>query len=207
MIKMVKIPRMLLDHEYYKNLSDRAKVLYGILSEKMQEAERYGWIDENGSPYVVFPKKKMQEELSCSRYRLDLVTKELVTTDLIELVYGIGASLERRIYVHNIKERCPWIRVEYGIRTEFTKEADEPVKGNETSNDEEKVSMKTDFHKETGEGSEPKELRDSGDCSGETDLADLLKVLMSLGKEEEDDPAQDPVSWAELLGILASALS
>ena len=50
MIKMVKIPRMLLDHAYYKNLSDRAKVLYGILWEKKQEAERYGWLDKEGSP-------------------------------------------------------------------------------------------------------------------------------------------------------------
>ena len=81
------------------------------------------------------------------------------------------------------------------------------MKGNETSNDEEKVSMKTDFHKETGEGSEREELRDSGDCSGETDPADILKALMSLSKEEEEDPGQEPVSWPELLGILAAALS
>ena len=50
MIKKVKIPKILMEHEYYKNLSDRAKVLYGILSEKMQEAERYGWVDEEGNP-------------------------------------------------------------------------------------------------------------------------------------------------------------
>ena len=119
MIKMVRIPRILLDHEYYKNLSDRAKVLYGILCEKKQEAVSRGWVDDRGILYVVLPKRKMQEELSCSRYRLDLVTRELVATDLIELDYGVGNCLERRIYVHGFTEECPWICVEYGLRQEL----------------------------------------------------------------------------------------
>ena len=124
MIKKVKIPKILMEHEYYKKLSDRAKVLYGILSEKMQEAERYGWVDEEGNPYVVFPKKQMQKELACSRYRLDIVTKELIVTDLIEFSYDIGSSLERRIYVHSLSDSCPWIRVEYGIRNEGKNKAE-----------------------------------------------------------------------------------
>ena len=182
MIKMVKIPRMLLDHEYYKNLSDRAKVLYGILWEKKQEAERYGWLDKEGSPYVIFPKKKMQEELACSRYRLDLVTNELVATDLIELAYGIGDSLERRIYVHNLSEECPWIKVMYGT----VMEKDDPA-DRETGKEEpdEEASMKEDACKEAGP---MKDLKGPGDPD----------------KEGGDEPDPGQVTLPELIGALVT---
>lgn len=184
MIKMVKIPRMLLDHEYYRNLSDRAKVLYGILWEKKQEAERYGWLDKEGSPYVIFPKKKMQEELACSRYRLDLVTNELVATDLIELVYGIGDSLERRIYVHNLNEECPWIKVMYGT----VMEKDDPA-DRETGKEEpdEEASRKEDARKEAGP---MKALKGPGDPD----------------KEEPDEPDPGQVTLPELIGALVTLL-
>lgn len=184
MIKMVKIPRMLLDHEYYKNLSDRAKVLYGILWEKKQEAERYGWLDKEGSPYVIFPKKKMQEELACSRYRLDLVTRELVATDLIELVYGIGDSLERRIYVHNLNEECPWIKVMYGTMMEKDDPADR-----ETGKDDpdEEAAMGEDTHEEA----DPKE--------------DFKRVSAS-DKEEPDEPDPEQIGWPEQIGAMVSLL-
>lgn len=184
MIKMVKIPRMLLDHAYYKNLSDRAKVLYGILWEKKQEAERYGWLDKEGSPYVIFPKKKMQEELACSRYRLDLVTNELVATDLIELVYGIGDSLERRIYVHNLNEECPWIKVMYGTMMEKDDPAD---RGTGKKDPDEEAARKEDARKE----------------------ADPLKDMKGPGdsdKEEPDEPDPGQITLPELIGALVTLL-
>lgn len=182
MIKMVKIPRMLLDHAYYKNLSDRAKVLYGILWEKKQEAERYGWLDKEGSPYVIFPKKKMQEELACSKYRLDLVTNELVATDLIELVYGIGDSLERRIYVHNLNEECPWIKVMYGTVMEKDDPADRET-GKEDPDEE--AAMKEGARKEAGP---MKDLKGPGDPD----------------KEEPDEPDPGQITLPELIGALVT---
>ena len=189
MIKMVKIPRMLFDHDYYKNLSDRAKVLYGILWKKKQEAERYGWLDKEGSPYVIFPKKKMQEELACSRYRLDLVTNELVATDLIELVYGIGDSLERRIYVHNLSEECPWIKVMYGTVMDKDKPADRET-GKDDPDEEEaalkKAATKEDVCRETGpekdqKGSEVSEKEEADALDpGHAGLPELIGALVTL---------------------------
>lgn len=197
MIKMVKIPRMLLDHDYYKNLSDRAKVLYGILWKKKQEAERYGWLDKEGSPYVIFPKKKMQEELACSRYRLDLVTNELVATALIELVYGIGDSLERRIYVHNLSEECPWIKVMYGTMMEKDDPAD---RGTGKKDPDEEAARKEDAHKEAdplkdmkGPGNSDKEGADELD-PGQIRLPELIGALVTLLLNKMPDETDGPLA-------------
>jgi len=197
MIKMVKIPRMLLDHAYYKNLSDRAKVLYGILWEKKQEAERYGWLDKEGSPYVIFPKKKMQEELACSKYRLDLVTNELVATDLIELVYGIGDSLERRIYVHNLNEECPWIKVMYGTMMEKDDPAD---RGTGKKDPDEEAVRKEDARKEAdplkdmkGPGDSDKEGADELD-PGQITLPELIGALVTLLLNKMPDETDGPLA-------------
>lgn len=203
MIKMVKIPRMLLDHDYYKNLSDRAKVLYGILWEKKQEAERYGWLDKEGSPYVIFPKKKMQEELACSRYRLDLVTNELVATDLIELVYGIGDSLERRIYVHNLREECPWIKVMYGTVMDKDKPAD-PETGQDDPDEEEaaleKAATKEDVCREAGpekdrKGPEVSEKEEADEPDpGQVGLPELIEALVTLLLNTMPDGSGGPLA-------------
>jgi hypothetical protein len=210
MVKKVKIPRILMEHEYYKNLSGRAKVLYGILSEKKQQAEKYGWVDEQGSPYVIFPKRRMMEELSCSRYRLDLVTKELVATDLIELTYGNGSTLERRIYVRELKEDCPWIRVEYGARSKSPEVPETPVK-DEGSRERTGAAVKKEKTEDTtekdkrkeGTGSHP-EKEYPGDISEKIDPAEILRQLMEM---EIKDPAPEGIPLPVVIGALVSFLS
>ena len=210
MIKMVKIPRILMEHEYYKKLSDRAKVLYGILSEKKQEAEKYGWVDDQGNPYVVLPKRRMQEELACSRYRLDLVTKELVATDLIELAYGVGNVLERRIYVRDLKENCPWIRVEYGVRSKSPQGSGGVVKDDRTREGSEESLNKKKAENTAekdggnkGDSSHPEKMKPDA-RSEDIDPAGLLKMLMEAGTQYPV-PEEDP--WPALLEVLVSALT
>lgn len=203
MIKMVRIPRILLDHENYKKLSDRAKVLYGILWEKKQEAASHGWVDDRGILYVVLPKRKMQEALSCSRYRLDLVTRELVATDLIELAYGVGNSLERRIYVHGFTEECPWIRVEYGLRQELKKEKKTPPDIDDPVNMEKPGGEKVSDKEKTGSlGSDPKQDGSDDSCKV-SDPAELLKIFLESGK---DIPPCEGTGLPEILDALASAI-
>ena len=103
-----------MENEAYKNLSGGAKILFGILTKKKEEAEKNAWIDPSGIRYVVFPKKQMQEELDCSRYWADQFTKELETTGLIKLGYLYKPVIERRFYVRTFDEGIPRILVEYG---------------------------------------------------------------------------------------------
>ena len=99
MKKTVIIPAEVMENEAYKNLSDGARILFGILTEKKEEAKKNDWIDPQGIRYVVFPKKQMQEELDCSRYWVDQFTKELETMGLIKLGYLYKPVIERRFYV------------------------------------------------------------------------------------------------------------
>ena len=126
MKKIVLIPTELMEDESYKNLSGGAKVLFGILTAKKEEAEKNNWIDPRGIRYVVFPKKQIQEELDCSRYWVDQFTKELETIGLIKLGYLYKPVIERRFYVRTFGDDIPRILVEYGADEsmgEETKEA------------------------------------------------------------------------------------
>ena len=100
----VCIPKELMENELYNKLSNGAKMLYGILAGMKKDAERNEWIDERGCRYVLFPKKRMQEELNCSRYSVDLFMKELEVLDLIRLGYCITPIIQRRIYVRNLDD-------------------------------------------------------------------------------------------------------
>ncbi len=100
----VCIPKELMENELYSKLSNGAKMLYGILVSLKKDAERNEWIDDRGCRYVLFPKKRMQEELNCSRYSADLFMKELEVLDLIRLGYCITPIIQRRIYVRNLED-------------------------------------------------------------------------------------------------------
>ena len=52
MRKTVIIPAEVMENEAYKNLSDGARILFGILTEKKEEAKKNDWIDPQGIRYV-----------------------------------------------------------------------------------------------------------------------------------------------------------
>ena len=114
MRKTVIIPAEVMENEAYKNLSDGARILFGILTEKKEEAKKNDWIDPQDIRYVVFPKKQMQEELDCSRYWVDQFTKELETMGLIKLGYLYKPVIERRFYVRTFDSDGPKVSVAYG---------------------------------------------------------------------------------------------
>lgn len=113
MSRYVMLPKALIDHPLYKNMSDRSKILYGILLSRKKEARSRGWIDGNGCCYVIFPKQRMQEALGCGRYSLDMATRELATVDLIKMEYDRTPKIIRRIYVRGFNEHCGWVRMTY----------------------------------------------------------------------------------------------
>ena len=127
MRKTVIIPAEVMENEAYKNLSDGARILFGILTEKKEEAKKNDWIDPQGIRYVVFPKRQIQEELDCSRYWVDQFTKELETMGLIKLGYLYKPVIERRFYVRTFGDDIPRILVEYGADESIGEEIKEAL--------------------------------------------------------------------------------
>ncbi|WP_143544322.1 replication initiator protein A [Salinicoccus kekensis] len=96
------MPKLFFIDEDYKDLDSDSILLYTILLDKtMNLSETAGWVDDEGSLYVIAPVKDLQIILNCSTYKIAKIKKELVAYDLISVVRG-GISEYDKIYVKQI---------------------------------------------------------------------------------------------------------
>lgn len=91
-----KIPKLLFTDEYFKKISVEAKVLYGLMLDRMSLSMKNQWLDEEGRAYIYFSLEDIMESLGCrSRNWIDR-KKETGTGktdhDICKTVRGSGCS-------------------------------------------------------------------------------------------------------------------
>ena len=59
-----KMPKVLFTEEY-KNLSAEAKLLYGLMLDRMQLSAINGWCDKNGEVFIFYTIAETSEKLGC----------------------------------------------------------------------------------------------------------------------------------------------
>ena len=96
-----RIPRQLFVGANYKRLSVEAKLLYGLLLDRMELSAKNGWYDDTGRVYIYYTLNEIQENLNCGH---DKATKLLVELDIrngIGLIERVKQGQERpaKIYV------------------------------------------------------------------------------------------------------------
>ena len=85
-----RVPKLLFSHEYYSDLSTEAKVLYGILLDRMQLSLRNRWFDEEGRVYIYYTIQEIMEKLGCGNQKAVSLLKEL------DVDHGIGLIEKKR---------------------------------------------------------------------------------------------------------------
>ncbi len=58
-----RIPKILLTDRRYKGVSLEAKVLYGLLLDRMGLSARNGWLDDNGRVFLYFTQEEAMAKL------------------------------------------------------------------------------------------------------------------------------------------------
>ena len=190
MKKTVILPAAVMEDETYKNLSDGARVLFGLLTEKKEEAEKNAWIDHRGFRYVIFPKKQMQEELCCSRYWIDLFTKELEAIGLIKLSYLYKPIIERRFYVRTFDGDAPKIMLAYEPGGPAEKKGKEPETSVKASLESAPISDKGSDPEDPAASSIPP--LPSGCPMRDSDVKDLALDLLSIMGGVVEELFRDP---------------
>lgn len=61
-----RIPRLLMLDSRYKNISLAAKMLYGLLLDRIGLSIKNGWHDQEGRVYIIYPLSSIQDDLNCS---------------------------------------------------------------------------------------------------------------------------------------------
>lgn len=99
----IQIPKVLFTSERYQNMSTDAKVLYGILLDRVKLSKKNRWIDEQGRVYIIFPREEAQEILGYKKDKVIRLFRELRKVDLIEEVRR-GLNVPNIIYVKKFIE-------------------------------------------------------------------------------------------------------
>ena len=78
-----KVPKALFTDERYKAVSTDAKMLYGLLLDRMYLSAKNGWVDKYGRVYQFFTIKQAQELLRFGHEKICRLFAELERADLI----------------------------------------------------------------------------------------------------------------------------
>ena len=78
-----KVPKALFTEEKYKPVSTEAKMLYGLLLDRMHLSAKNGWTDKRGRIYQFFTVKEAQEKLCFGHEKICRMFSELEQADLI----------------------------------------------------------------------------------------------------------------------------
>lgn len=97
-----KLPKILFEDEKYMDMKLEVKVAYSILKDRLELSLSRGWIDEEGSVYLVFSNSKLMRLLGCSKSKLLSIKKILKEYDLIDEVQQSSSEkgrLANKIYL------------------------------------------------------------------------------------------------------------
>lgn len=96
-----RVPRLLVTGEQFRGLSSDAKLLYGLLLDRMGLSAKNGWYDELQRVYIYYTLDEIEEDMNCGHDKATKLLRELEASSsggLIERVkQGLGKPA--RIYV------------------------------------------------------------------------------------------------------------
>ena len=96
-----RIPRLLITGEQFQGLSTDAKLLYGLMLDRMDLSAKNGWYDSQGRVYIYYSLKEIQRNMNCGHDKAVKMLAELDTGKGIGLIERVkqGQGRPARIYV------------------------------------------------------------------------------------------------------------
>ena len=96
-----RIPRLLITGPQFRTVSIDAKLLYGLLLDRMGLSAKNGWYDDLGRVYIYYTLEEIQEDLNCGHNKAIKLLAELDTEKGIGLIERVkhGQGRPCRIYV------------------------------------------------------------------------------------------------------------
>ena len=97
-----RVPKILFTAKIFERLSTDAKLLYGLLLDRMQLSLKNGWVDEEGKVFIYYTVESIMEALTCGNKKAGQLLAELDEKKGIGLISRVRQGLGKpdRIYVH-----------------------------------------------------------------------------------------------------------
>lgn len=96
-----RIPRLLVTGPQFRNLSTDAKLLYGLMLDRMGLSARNGWYDEKSRVYIFYSLREVMTDLNCGHDKVVKLLADLDSTKGIGLIERVkqGQGKPTIIYV------------------------------------------------------------------------------------------------------------
>lgn len=72
-----RVPRLLIKDERFKKLSSDAKLLYGLMLDRMSLSMKNEWFDDENRAYIIYTIDSIMEDLGCAKEKAVKVLAEL----------------------------------------------------------------------------------------------------------------------------------
>lgn len=98
-----RIPKALFTEPYFQGLSTDAKLLYGLMLDRMSLSVKNGWIDDSGRAYIIMTLEQVMEYMNCAKDKGVKLMAELDTEKGVGLIERVRQGFGRPalIYVKN----------------------------------------------------------------------------------------------------------
>ena len=103
-----RVPRLLIKDKRFKGLSSDAKLLYGLMLDRMSLSVKNRWFDEDNRAYIYYTVEEIMNDLGCSHGTCAKIMAELDNKKGIGLIEKKRQGLGRPdiIYVKNFVTAC-----------------------------------------------------------------------------------------------------
>ena len=122
-----RIPKALIQEARFKELSTDAKLLYGLMLDRMSLSMKNGWLDDQNRVYIIYTLENVMADLQCGKDKGVKILAELDTVKGIGLIERKKRGLGKPaiIYVKNFITSKPALSALEGLTAENQKSKDE----------------------------------------------------------------------------------
>ena len=95
-----RIPKILITSQFFKKVSDSAKLLYGLMLDRMSLSIRNGWLDDDNRAYLFFTTNDVMEQMCCGTEKATKMLAELDSEKGIGLIERVKQGQGRPAIIY-----------------------------------------------------------------------------------------------------------
>lgn len=94
----IRVPKRLITGKEFSSLTIQAKMLYGLLLDRMGMSIKNKWLDQENRVYVIYPIKEIQQDMNITKKKAMEILSELEEKGLVEKQIR-GSGMPSLIYI------------------------------------------------------------------------------------------------------------
>lgn len=173
-----RIPKLLITSEQFKDISVEAKLLYGLMLDRLSLSIKNGWFDSLNRAYIIYTIEDVMEDMHCRSQKACKLVSELEKNAGLIKKKRQGLGKPSLIYVLKFSTVCP------------QKDQESKIKNFENQNSGVVKIETQEFRKSTGNKTNQNQAENN-----KTDLIHLSVNVAGMDRESDgmDEMREDPI--------------